>query len=134
MQHAGMHEWCTSTRITPRFAMRDARRILNCWWREGCGVTPVLRLRELTVDEYLGAYRDHVVLAATLADYRSHIAAAHGPRGLLVDELHRRVATAFADRCGSPGALEQWVCDQRLAMRRPTGPIARLLHPGANAR
>lgn len=34
------------------FAMRDARRILHCWWCEGRDVTAVLRLREITVDEY----------------------------------------------------------------------------------
>lgn len=111
------------------FAMGDARRILNCWWREGSDIKPVLSLRELTVDEYVDAYSDQVALAAVLANYRPHIATAHGHSDPLIAELYRRTESVFADRCGSQGALEQWVCDQRLAMRRPKGPIARLLRP-----
>lgn len=109
-------------------AMRDARRILNCWWREGRDIAPVLSLRDVTVDEYLDAYSDQVALAAVLAGYRPHIATGRAYPGQLVDELHRYVKVYFANRCGSPGALEQWVSDQRLVMRRPTGPLTRLLH------
>lgn len=111
------------------FAMRDARRILNCWWREGCTVTPVLSLREITVEEYLDAYSDHVALAVILADYRPHIATTHPHSGQLLDALHRRIETDFPDRCGRTGALDQWISDQRLSMHRPAGPITRLLGP-----
>jgi hypothetical protein len=113
-------------------AMRDARRILNCWWREGCDVTPVLSLRELTVERYLDAYSDHVSLAAVLADHRQHIATSLAYSGQLIDKLHRYINVQLAGRCGSLGALEQWISDQRLVMHRPTGPLTRLLRPAAN--
>lgn len=110
-------------------AMRDARRILNCWWREGCDIAPVLNLRAVTVDEYLDAYHDQVGLAAVLAGYRRHIATTYAPPGQLIDELYQRIQANFDDRCGSAGAVEQWVRDQCMIMHRPTGPITRLLHP-----
>jgi hypothetical protein len=115
------------------FAMRDARRILNCWWREGLDVAPVLSLRDLTVGGCLDAYSDHVALAAALANYRPHIAASHAHSDRLIDELYQCIKTLFADRCGSRPALEQWVSDQRVAMRRPTGPITRLLQPAGDS-
>ncbi|ORA21254.1 TniQ family protein [Mycobacterium aquaticum] len=108
-------------------AMRDARRILNCWWREGAAITAVPNLRDLTVDEYLPSYGDHVALAAVLANYRGRIATSSVPSDRLLDELCRQVTTVFAGRCGSSPALEQWISDQRLMLRRPTGPLTRLL-------
>ncbi len=105
------------------FAMRDARRILTCWWREGLPVTPILALRKLTVDDYLSAYPDHVALACALAEYRPHIADGYLQDGPAIRELCHRVETHFAGRHGSAGPIEQWIYDQHLTMRPRTAPI-----------
>lgn len=90
-------------------------------------------MHEVTVDEYLGASSDRVALALPLTDYRPPTS--HAYSGQLVDELYGRIKVHFICRCrcGIAGALERWVSDQRLAMRRPTGPLTRLLRPATNA-
>jgi len=65
----------------------------------------------------------------TRARLRKRIATSHAYDDRLIDELYRRVTTVIGDRCGSSPALEQWISDQRMTMRRPTGPIARLIRP-----
>lgn len=102
------------------YAMRDARRILTCWWREGRPVTPILTLRDLTVDDYLLAYCDQVALAGALADYRPHIAAGYLQDGQPLRELCHRVEAHFADRRGSAGAIEQWIYDEHLTAQALT--------------
>ncbi|MDM2402658.1 hypothetical protein [Mycobacteroides abscessus] len=105
------------------FAMRDARRILTCWWREGRPVTPILALRNLTVADYLHAYRDHVALACALADYQPHIVDGYLQDGPPIRELCHRIKAHFGDRRGSAGAIEQWIYDEHLTMRASTGLI-----------
>ncbi|RWR30223.1 hypothetical protein DK316_21650, partial [Mycobacterium tuberculosis] len=105
------------------FAMRDARRILTCWWREGRPVTPILALRDLTVADYLHAYRDHVALACALADYQPHIVDGYLQDGPPIRELCHRIKAHFGDRRGSAGAIEQWIYDEHLTMRASTGLI-----------
>jgi hypothetical protein len=111
------------------FAMRDARRILNCWWREGLDVAPVLSLRDLTVDEYLDAYSDHVAVAAALANYRPH-----GHQPCPQRPTHRRTLPTHQDSVRR--SLRQQTPPRTMGIRPAPGdaPPDRAHHPTASAR